>query len=66
MYNIDPTNLIFENGENKSNSEGDQLFAKQLGHIETTSGHIVACDPFVLEGDQSFSCPRKISYSTSS
>ncbi|AZV53217.1 DUF4241 domain-containing protein [Bacillus sp. NMCC46] len=55
MYNIDPTNLIFENGENKSSSEGDQLFVKQLGHIEITSGHIVVCDPFVSEGDQSFS-----------
>jgi len=37
---------MFENGENKSSPEGDQLFAKQLGHIEITSGHIVACDPF--------------------
>ncbi|MGQ9022988.1 DUF4241 domain-containing protein [Bacillus sp. 18-5] len=55
MYNIDPTNLIFENGENKSSSEGDQLFVKQLGHIEITSCHIVVCDPFVSEGDQSFS-----------
>lgn len=54
MYNIDPTNLIFENGENKSSSEGDQLFVKQFGHIEITSGHIVACDPFVSEGNQSF------------
>ncbi|MER3126112.1 DUF4241 domain-containing protein [Bacillus pumilus] len=58
MYNIDPTNLMFENGENKSIPEGDQLFAKQLGHIEITSGQIVACDPFVSEGGQPFT--RKV------
>ncbi|WP_189318745.1 DUF4241 domain-containing protein [Bacillus pumilus] len=58
MYNINPTNLLYENGEKSSSSEGDQLFAKQLGHIEITSGHIVACDPFVSEGDQSFT--RKV------
>ncbi|GLF81538.1 DUF4241 domain-containing protein [Bacillus safensis] len=58
MYNIDPTNLIFENGENKSSPTGDQLFAKQLRYIEITSGHIVACDPFVSEEDQSFT--RKV------
>ncbi|XNN68324.1 DUF4241 domain-containing protein [Bacillus pumilus] len=33
-------------------------YFKQLGHIEITSGHIVACDPFVSEGDQSFT--RKV------
>ncbi|MFW5429967.1 hypothetical protein ACKC0K_12400 [Bacillus pumilus] len=47
MYNINPTHLLYSNGET-SNQEGDQLFAKQLGYIEITSGHIVACDPFVL------------------
>lgn len=57
MYNINPTHLLYRNGET-SNQEGDQLFAKQLGYIEITSGHIVACDPFVSEGDQSFT--RKV------
>ncbi|MBD3860376.1 DUF4241 domain-containing protein [Bacillus sp. 28A-2] len=55
MYSINPKHLLYENGEKTSNQEGEQLFAKQLGYIEITSGHIVACDPFVSEGDQSFS-----------
>ncbi len=54
MYNINPTNLLYENGETTNRSEGNQLFAKQIGHIEITNGQIVACDPFVSEGDQSF------------
>ncbi|WP_142407262.1 DUF4241 domain-containing protein, partial [Bacillus altitudinis] len=58
MYNINPTYLLYRNGETTSSQEGDQLFAKQIGNIEITSGHIVACDPFVSEGDQSFT--RKI------
>ncbi|MFW0909589.1 hypothetical protein ACUXOD_000073 [Bacillus sp. 153480037-1] len=58
VYNINPTNLLYENGETTSSPEGDQLFANQLGHIEITSGQIVACDPFVSEGDQSFT--RKV------
>ncbi|MEK5334731.1 DUF4241 domain-containing protein [Bacillus sp. FSL M8-0166] len=58
MYNINPTHLLYRNGETTNSQEGDQLFAKQLGYIEITSGHIVACDPFVSEGDQSFT--RKV------
>ncbi|MDQ0817915.1 hypothetical protein QF033_002493 [Bacillus pumilus] len=58
MYNINTTHLFYRNGETINSQEGDQLFAKQLGYIEITSGHIVACDPFVSEGDQSFT--RKI------
>ncbi|WP_165585027.1 DUF4241 domain-containing protein [Bacillus safensis] len=58
MYNIIPTHLLYRNGETTSSQESDQLFAKQLGYIEITSSHIVACDPFVLEGDQSFT--RKV------
>ncbi|MDR7669005.1 DUF4241 domain-containing protein [Bacillus altitudinis] len=58
MYNINPTNLLYENGETTNRSEGNQLFAKQIGHIEITSDQIVACDPFVSEGDQSFT--RKV------
>ncbi|KAB3541147.1 DUF4241 domain-containing protein [Bacillus sp. FSL R5-0654] len=54
MYNINPTHLLYKNGETTSSQESDQLFAKQLGYIEITSGHIVACDPFISEGDQSF------------
>lgn len=57
MYNINTTHLLYRNGET-SNQQGDQLFTKQLGYIEITSGHIVACDPFVSEGDQSFT--RKV------
>lgn len=53
MYNINPTHLLYRNRET-SNQEGDQLFTKQIGNIEITSGHIVACDPFISEGDQSF------------
>ncbi|MFK4007001.1 hypothetical protein [Bacillus safensis] len=45
MYNINPTNLLYENGETTNRSEGKQLFVKQIGHLEITSGHIVACDP---------------------
>ncbi|KIL26158.1 hypothetical protein B4133_2733 [Bacillus altitudinis] len=62
MYNINPTHLLYKNGETTSSQEGDQLFDKHIVHIEITSGHIVACDPFVSEGDQSFSKkvhPRK-------
>ncbi|APP16232.1 uncharacterized protein BTUAT1_25090 [Bacillus altitudinis] len=55
LYNINPTYLLYETGETSSSSEGDQIFSKQLDYIEITSGHIVACDPFVSEGDQSFS-----------
>ncbi|WP_426052764.1 DUF4241 domain-containing protein [Bacillus sp. DC4300-2b2] len=51
FYNIKSKHLLYENGETTSSPEGDQLFAKQVGHI-------VACDPFVLEGDQSFT--RKV------
>lgn len=58
FYNIKPKHLLYENGETTSSPEDDQLFAKQLGHIEITSGHIVACDPFVSEGNQSFT--RKV------
>lgn len=54
IYNINPTHLLYKNGETTSSQESDQLFAKQLGYIEITSGHIVACDPFISEGDQSF------------
>ncbi len=57
MYNINPSRLLYRNGET-SNQEGDQLFTKQIGNIEITSGHIVACDSFVSEGDQSFT--RKV------
>lgn len=67
MYNINPAHLLYKDKETNF-SEGDQLFTKQLGYIEITSGHIVACVPFVSKGDQSFS--KKvypgISYSTSS
>lgn len=58
VYNINPTNLLYENGETTNCSEGNQIFAKQIGHIEITSGQIVAYDPFVSEGDQSFT--RKV------
>lgn len=54
LYNINPTNLLYENGETTNHSEGNQLFGKQIGHIEITSGQIVDCDHFVSEGDQSF------------
>ncbi|MDM5320908.1 hypothetical protein RGT17_10585 [Bacillus altitudinis] len=47
MYNINPKHLLYKNGETINSQEGDQLFAKQIGHIEITSGHIIACDPFV-------------------
>lgn len=55
MYNINPTNLLCETGETTRSSEGYRLFSKQLGNIEITSGRIVACDPFVSEGDHPFS-----------
>ncbi|TKD56799.1 DUF4241 domain-containing protein [Bacillus sp. S2(2019)] len=58
MYNINPKNLLYETRETSISSEDDQLFSKQLGYIEITSGQIVACDPFVSEGDQSFT--RKV------
>lgn len=58
VYNINPTNLLYENGETTNRSEGNQLFAKQIDHIEITSGQIVACDPFVSEGNQFFT--RKV------
>ncbi|WP_242730788.1 hypothetical protein [Bacillus altitudinis] len=45
MYNINPTHLLYRNGETTNSQEADQLFAKQLGYIEITGGHIVACDP---------------------
>ncbi|MFP3812700.1 DUF4241 domain-containing protein [Bacillus sp. SIMBA_005] len=57
MYNINPTHLLYRNRETSS-QEGHQLFAKQLGYIEITGGHIVACDPFDSDGDQSFT--RKV------
>lgn len=68
FYNIKPKHLLYENGETTSCPKGDQLFAKQLGHIEITSGHIAACDPFVSFGRRPIvyeeGCSREISYST--
>lgn len=58
LYNINPSHLLYRNGETTSSQESDQLFAKQLGYIEITGGHIVACDPFVSGMDQSFT--RKV------
>lgn len=37
MYNIDPTNLIFEDGENKSSSEGDRLLRNTFAVIKFTN-----------------------------
>lgn len=48
MYKINPNYLLYTEGEKKIvEAEENQMYCKEIGEIELSSGKIVACDPFM-------------------